>query len=915
MKKNTLLFLFLITLNVVNAQKSAPVAGDASSLVDLLFKDYDAVNPENKLEEIAKDRTKVISIFKSYAKDYEGNSTVKYPESEKMLYLKSIEAFDNFNKKTKFESIEISQVKVLKESINTTRETFYKKLFEYDSIQINSLVNHFNNNKYIQIILVDFEKKYQNLKDQNPDYFAKSNSNLSIQKSLPFSGGDILVDGIDGLSRFLAKRIKEELTLNTIQNIQEYLENKDKKDFLYELEAVLPKTVDYLKNFEADEVLKFSNDLKQYIEDDFDDLLVNTSKLRYTPRVMRALDKYPDLDFAFEGLEILEHVSKIKSPVDYFEIISNSRNLERWKNNASSSKKAIAQSLQLASMLAYSLTLVENGEVKFVTTDFIANYGSQKEFVYLYCGLLHQQNLKYYELKKANGTYFTAFVDNTTAVEKGANFFKYQITPIVKNAERIHSQLIDIKKANKNDEKLDYNNVHQFINDLLHFTQEITISADWLMNEFDFEIDAKKNISERLNPYFTISKLANDITLDLYEKRYTNAITKAVEIPLTLNTFNDKTNSILSQVKYTSESFQNLSALSDLITIDLALSNSDKLDIWNKNKTKLDILRLKLADQANLKTLSDGIKVFSESFSSTWKDSIYNIHRQMLVDSISKNKDNLLNYLKISDQKTVLEKTLSDFVKHKKISENTKKYLLEKYNAYEEKAFKKYLLKETVELNEENELNELFQAFVPELLSKESIKSNHQLVKFIHFVNDVAYSDSSEAYEKAIEAFVLPVGSSSLKEKAKQYYALNSFPGILGGIEKTDGLKSAHFVGFTAPVGLYIQPWGSYRNKTLGLFFPIIDIAAPVRLRLDSSNDTQTLPDFEFKDIFSPGAYLVFGFGKSPFALNLGFQYGPKLRDIPTEDTSSFTAIESYRIGLGFTIDIPLLTLGSKYKD
>ena len=99
MKKYTLLFFLLIAIHIVNAQKQAPVAGDASTLVDLLFKDYDAGNPENKLEEIAKDRTKVISIFKSYAKDYEGNSTVKYPETEKALYLKSVEAFNNFNKK------------------------------------------------------------------------------------------------------------------------------------------------------------------------------------------------------------------------------------------------------------------------------------------------------------------------------------------------------------------------------------------------------------------------------------------------------------------------------------------------------------------------------------------------------------------------------------------------------------------------------------------------------------------------------------------------------------------------------------------------------------------------------------------------------------------------------------------------
>ena len=46
------------------------------------------------------------------------------------------------------------------------------------------------------------------------------------------------------------------------------------------------------------------------------------------------------------------------------------------------------------------------------------------------------------------------------------------------------------------------------------------------------------------------------------------------------------------------------------------------------------------------------------------------------------------------------------------------------------------------------------------------------------------------------------------------------------------------------------------------------------------------------------------------------FQYGPKLRDIPTDDNSSdFTSVESYRVGVGITIDIPLVTLSSNYKN
>ena len=160
------------------------------------------------------------------------------------------------------------------------------------------------------------------------------------------------------------------------------------------------------------------------------------------------------------------------------------------------------------------------------------------------------------------------------------------------------------------------------------------------------------------------------------------------------------------------------------------------------------------------------------------------------------------------------------------------------------------------------------------------------------------------------------MGSSTLKEKASTYVSLNAFPGILFGNEHSDfeAKKDAFTLGFTAPVGLYVQLKSFTKGDTFGFFIPIIDIAAPVRLRLDDTNDTKTLPDFNLNDIFSPGLYFSYGFKKSPFAINLGGQYGPKLRDIP-DGNNGFTSVDSYRINLGVTIDIPLLTLSGKYKD
>lgn len=912
MKKILLSILILISLSSF-AQKSSPISGNASELIDLLFIDYNSGNQETKLEDIAKNRSKVISIFKSYKNKIDSNFEIKNPKKITYTIKSEIEELKGLKKITKPTADDVKKIKELESKLNQNDSNYYDSLYKYDKEQLNILKNHFHTleNMYLCEIIAKFIDKYELVHYNKFDIYSKNNTSNFIQKSLPFSGGNILVDGIDGLSRFLAKRIKEELTLNAIQNIREYLENKDKKDYLYELEAVLPVTVDYLKNYEAEEVLKFSNDIKQYIEEDFKNLLKNSARLKNTPRVIRAIEKHPDLDFAFEGLEILDQVTKIKSPVDYFEIIGNSRNLERWKLDSNTSKKNIAESLQLASMLAYSLTHIENGEVKFVTTDFISSYGSQSEFVYLYFGFLHQQNLKYFSLKHSKTDYLTSFVKDTLKIKKAEEFIKFHLVPVVKNAERLHNQLIEIKRINKNkeQEKLDYDNVYQLINDLLSFAEEISISSDNFMEQFEVKFENDLKMTSLLKPYFNVAHLANDISLDLHEKRYTNAITKSLVIPSLINPIN---NYSMTNLNITIESFNTLKPITDVLTINSSLEEDEIKMILDKNKISLEIIRLKYSNIDNLKNVSNSIGTFLEDIN---LDN-YNSKKTALIQSLRNNKDEIINYLGLSENKIKLVSKLEELVKEKNISLVTKEFIINKYVYFENQAFNKYLIGEPENIESDKELKELYAAFVPELLANESIKSNQNLVKFIQFINNIAYSNSPEEYQKAIEVYVLPTGSSSLKEKTNFYYSINSFPGILGGIEISDNFDNAFFFGFTAPVGLYFQPWSNFKNKsTLGIFIPIIDIGAPVRLRLDNSNDTKTLPDFEFKDIFSPGFYLVYGFGKSPFALNLGLQYGPKLRDLPTDSNTSFESIDSFRIGLGITIDIPLLTLGANFKN
>lgn len=939
MKKNTFLFLFLITLNIVNAQKSAPVMGDAAVLIDLLKKDYSTVNPDTKLEEINTDREKVIAIFKSYLKDIDKEklkivadsaALIKNLNDSSLAYINNLKAFGLISKTSlainnnySIDNIKNSVISI-EESLNTSKIKYFNAKYKYDNAVLNQLISSYNDNSYLIKLINLFKTKYQNLNTNQVDYLAQYNYQSSVQKSLPFIGGDLAFETIiDGLSRFLAKRIKEELTLHAIDKIKKYLDEPKPENYSQELAVILPKTTNYLRRFDANQLLNFTNELKQLIEQDMNAILENAKGLREVPKIEAYIANNPDLAFAFDGLEILPQLSKIKNPVDYFELLENSEALSNWRNDTTKKEKYnIAQSLRLASMLAYSLTVVDNGEQKFASIDFISNYGNEVNFYYLYFGFLHQQNLKYFNIKFINDT---AQVDLTiktimdslpvASIEDGTkdfNFIKDNLINVVQYSEKIYSSAQSIKKKNKNNETIEYKEIHDFITEIIGFTQGVVATADLLVkNNYNIVALPASTLSysfkEKLTPYFSIANTANNLVLDLHEKKYSNAIIKAIEIPLWLKSTNQDDKINLYRAKTIIENHSDMLLLSKAFNPDINAAEIKELS------TSLKILSLKLGGNSELSFVQKGLDTLSK------KESVkeYKTHLELLRATIKKHQKELLTHFDIDTEE--IKKTVLAYLQKKDQPQTVQNYFSTQLDAYAVAVFNHTILHDKKgdegSMAFEKELGEMFLAFAPDYIANNDVLKDTQALKIIHFLNDISLSSTPEDVEKAIDAFALPVGSSSLKERAKSYYAINAFPGITGGFEFSDNQDRATNIGFTAPIGIYIQPWGSgKKGSSFGFFLPIIDIAAPVRLRLDDNSDTETLPDFNFNDIFSPGFYAVYGFRNSPFTINLGGQYGPKLRDI-ADGNNGFTSVDSYRINLALTIDIPLVTLSGKYKN
>ena len=223
-----------------------------------------------------------------------------------------------------------------------------------------------------------------------------------------------------------------------------------------------------------------------------------------------------------------------------------------------------------------------------------------------------------------------------------------------------------------------------------------------------------------------------------------------------------------------------------------------------------------------------------------------------------------------------------------------------------------------IELNAKKMLYELESVIIKRITEDEKLDQN--VVRVVHFFDDMAHAENAEHVEAAMEAFAMPSGSYAVKRTSRFNVSLNAYPGLLpayenariptgdsvGGFDWKPGMS----LGFTAPIGLNMS-WGLKKCGSFGLFIPVIDIGAATAFRFNANNDSLSLlPKFSFANILAPGAYLSYGFRNAPISLNLGVQFGPQLRSIKVNEEQ--TLINSYRVGLGVTVDIPILNLHTR---
>lgn len=908
--------VFSVIITNLNAQRTAPVFGDATRLLELLYKDYSITSDySTRNNDIAKDRNEVIQIFTRYNVELDlANQTLKAKLDSSKMQLetdkKNLEdrknELKNFIENADKNKITSESTKTFQKKINDAEKLYFRTLFGVDSAKLIALNTYLSkptiSNAYLKDIADQFYEKYQSLQNSSFDQSALTGFAGSVDKGIPLLGSGGFDMAIQGLSKFLAGRIKEELTTYVIERIKEELRKSGPNDPLAEFKVLLPRTNAYLLSFNADQLVNFSSEIKQYIEDDLRHLLDNIGGLRNTPRIKELLLTYPELDLVIEALELIPKISKIKNPVDYFTLMDNTEFVNRWTNSADTLLFNMGNGIRMSTMLAYSLTVSDNGDLRFANTTELTKNLDDPNFYLSYFGLLSEQNRNHFEIKFLVGsakdtfdlkTGFDCLMANIPPeepekIKTEIQELKHLYLELGTRSEQISEATLSIRRANKLGKKIGADTIKSYISGLIDYSEFLFDLSGTLCEKLTTysSLDSATKVAfktqfqtfkQRTAPYLAAARKTNEIIYDLQSKNYAVALIKAFELTTEFVPDNSRyTDMLYTLTSLTKKNFdlkeihaeEWAEVVNHIIKKDNQVSNSIKKaaktieneiaaiveEYTNSNSvTDPEILRNLFYFQNLLQKISEGISPSDYKYLQSQIEPIIDE-----LKKAAKNKTSLviLEYyygkLGVNIENGIVEqlKKITFKVKNK----NNGDSIVPLFNPEEIKCFQnsisaiKISVGKYVFSNDKDQLLTTLKsqkdtlAFILTVLpDKFNFKLSETTLKLIHFVNDMAVAKDADEVSKAIEALALPSGSYTVKRTVKRNISINAYPGIAMAVDLTYKNQKPYWgfsPSFTAPIGINFG-WSTPKGYSNSIFMSIIDIGAFTRMYLTKSNFSQ----------------------------------------------------------------------------
>lgn len=188
-------------------------------------------------------------------------------------------------------------------------------------------------------------------------------------------------------------------------------------------------------------------------------------------------------------------------------------------------------------------------------------------------------------------------------------------------------------------------------------------------------------------------------------------------------------------------------------------------------------------------------------------------------------------------------------------------------------------------------------------------KAMEAATRTVVFGAAVASSRSPQDAESAVRSFVAPPGGYARKrseDDGRGYVTLNGYVGVGGALSTAlastaDGIEPASSLFPTVTLGpeFGFTPAGKF---SVGIYGSVVDLGQVAAVRFDSGDSQASPTEVTFRQVFSPGGWLVVGLPDAPFTIGGGAAISPG----SIENTSG-EPLDTLRLGAFLAIDLALL--------
>jgi len=341
--------------------------------------------------------------------------------------------------------------------------------------------------------------------------------------SLSSVGGLNVTNFADGISKFLVKRFKQELTITFFQKFEDEISKSQ------ELKTLFPETFKVLLAINKD-IYQFSaylNTLREAFIKDLTGLYTNFKKFTQLDKYKTYFSTHPELNTIItSGLYLIDqyaagvHAGEVLAKYDTGNLKFSNVTLQHNIRSSVALIQAVSGSFKSVSPDHY-----------WVPADSVKSFFEDSISRNLYLGLVYQ---KYgsitFEAANRQPIRFDALLATAKSTEDSLIQYQHFFENFIDHAQEVSEYLSEIRPKQKAD--IDYNDYYKLYNSSLDLFQHAFTFIDLPFVSID--VATKETIRYQSNKWLFVSRSAGSLYIDIRTKNYSSAILTSTGIADTL---------------------------------------------------------------------------------------------------------------------------------------------------------------------------------------------------------------------------------------------------------------------------------------------------------------------------------------------------------------------------------------------